>query len=101
MYCEDYDETQPTDRKMEEDGVLATKLTQIQLFSGTEKDVIITIKVTSDSQPIAGDTVWYVTARSGKCMSQISYSRIKTYTIVRFDTSITLNQNQKNPQRLQ
>lgn len=70
--AEDYDETQPTDRKMEEDGNARDEAnTNSAIFQELEKGDVITMKgYVTNGQPIAGDTVWYVTARSGKYMSR-------------------------------
>lgn len=70
--AENYDETQPTDRKMEEDGNARDEAnTNSAIFQELEKGDIIAMKgYVTNGQPIAGDTVWYVTARSGKYMSR-------------------------------
>jgi hypothetical protein len=70
--AEDYDETQPTDRKMEEDGNARDEAnTNSAIFQELEKGDVIAMKgYITNGQPIAGDTVWYVTARSGKYMSR-------------------------------
>lgn len=70
--AEDYDETQPTDRKMEEDGNARDEAnTDSAIFQELEKGDVIAMKgYVTNGQPIAGDTVWYVTARSGKYMSR-------------------------------
>lgn len=70
--AEDYDETQPTDRKMEEDGNARDEAnTNSAIFQELEKGDVISMKgYVTNGQPIAGDTVWYVTARSGKYMSR-------------------------------
>lgn len=70
--AEDYDETQPTDRKMEEDGNARDEAnTNSAVFQELEKGDVIAMKgYVTNGQPIAGDTVWYVTARSGKYMSR-------------------------------
>lgn len=70
--AEDYDETQPTDRKMEEDGNARDEAnTDSAIFQELEKGDVIAMKgYITNGQPIAGDTVWYVTARSGKYMSR-------------------------------
>lgn len=70
--AEDYDETQPTDRKMEEDGNARDEAnTSSAIFQELEKGDVIAMKgYVTNGQPIAGDTVWYVTARSGKYMSR-------------------------------
>lgn len=70
--AEDYDETQPTDRKMEEDGNARDEAnTNSAIFQELEKGDIIAMKgYVTNGQPISGDTVWYVTARSGKYMSR-------------------------------
>lgn len=70
--AEDYDETQPTDRKMEEDGNARDEAnTDSAVFQELEKGDVIAMKgYVTNGQPIAGDTVWYVTARSGKYMSR-------------------------------
>lgn len=70
--AEDYDETQPTDRKMEEDGNARDEAnTNSAIFQELEKgDVIAMRGYITNGQSIAGDTVWYVTARSGKYMSR-------------------------------
>lgn len=70
--AEDYDETQPTDRKMEEDGNARDEAnTNSVIFQELEKGDVIAMKgYVTNGQPIAGDTVWYVTARSGKYMSR-------------------------------
>lgn len=70
--AEDYDETQPTDRKMEEDGNARDEAnTNSAIFQELEKGDVIAMKgYVTNGQPIAGDTVWYVTARSGKYMSR-------------------------------
>lgn len=70
--AEDYDETQPTDRKMEEDGNARDEAnTDSAIFQELEKGDVISMKgYVTNGQPIAGDTVWYVTARSGKYMSR-------------------------------
>lgn len=70
--AEDYDETQPTDRKMEEDGNARDEAnTNSAIFQELEKGDVIAMKgYVANGQPIAGDTVWYVTARSGKYMSR-------------------------------
>lgn len=70
--AEDYDETQPTDRKMEEDGNARDEAnTNSAIFQELEKGDVIAMKgYVTNGQSIAGDTVWYVTARSGKYMSR-------------------------------
>lgn len=70
--AEDYDETQPTDRKMEEDGNARDEAnTNSAIFQELEKGDVIAMKgYITNGQSIAGDTVWYVTARSGKYMSR-------------------------------
>lgn len=70
--AEDYDETQPTDRKMEEDGNARDEAnTNSAIFQELEKGDVISMKgYVTNGQPVAGDTVWYVTARSGKYMSR-------------------------------
>ena len=70
--AEDYDETQPTDRKMEEDGNARDEAnTDSAIFQELEKGDVIAMKgYVTNGQPIAGDNVWYVTARSGKYMSR-------------------------------
>ena len=70
--AEDYDEAQPTDRKMEEDGNARDEAnTNSAIFQELEKGDVIAMKgYVTNGQPIAGDTVWYVTARSGKYMSR-------------------------------
>lgn len=70
--AEDYDETQPTDRKMEEDGNAREEAnTDSAIFQELEKGDVVAMKgYVTNGQPIAGDTVWYVTARSGKYMSR-------------------------------
>lgn len=70
--AEDYDETQPTDRKMEEDGNARDEAnTDSAIFQELEKGDVIAMKgYVTNGQPIAGDSVWYVTARSGKYMSR-------------------------------
>lgn len=70
--AEDYDETQLTDRKMEEDGNARDEAnTNSAIFQELEKGDVISMKgYVTNGQPIAGDTVWYVTARSGKYMSR-------------------------------
>lgn len=70
--AEDYDETQPTDRKMEEDGNARDEAnTNSAIFQELEKGDVIAMKgYVTNGQPVAGDSVWYVTARSGKYMSR-------------------------------
>lgn len=70
--AEDYDETQPTDRKLEEDGNARDEAnTDSAIFQELEKGDVIAMKgYITNGQPVAGDTVWYVTARSGKYMSR-------------------------------
>lgn len=70
--AEDYDETQPTDRKMEEDGNARDEAnTNSAIFQELEKGDVISMKgYVTNGQSVAGDTVWYVTARSGKYMSR-------------------------------
>ena len=70
--AEDYDETQPTDRKMEEDGNARDEAnTNSAIFQELEKGDVVAMKgYVTNGQPISGDTVWYVTARSGKYMSR-------------------------------
>lgn len=70
--AEDYDETQPTDRKMEEDGNARDEAnTNSAIFQELEKGDVIAMKgYVTNGQAVAGDTVWYVTARSGKYMSR-------------------------------
>ena len=70
--AEDYDETQPTDRKLEEDGNARDEAnTNSAIFQELEKGDVITMKgYVTNGQSVAGDTVWYVTARSGKYMSR-------------------------------
>lgn len=70
--AEDYDETQPTDRKLEEDGNARDEAnTNSAIFQELEKGDVIAMKgYVTNGQSIAGDTVWYVTARSGKYMSR-------------------------------
>ncbi len=78
--------------------MLATKLTQIQLFSELEKGDAIAMKgYVTNGQPIAGDTVWYVTARSGKYMSRQPFEDKDLHDLVRFDNpKIPPPTNQKN-----
>ena len=70
--AEDYDETQPTDRKLEEDGNARDEAnTDSAIFQELEKGDVIAMKgYVTNGQSVAGDTVWYVTARSGKYMSR-------------------------------
>lgn len=70
--AEDYDETQPTDRKMEENGNARDEAnTNSAIFQELEKGDVIAMKgYVTNGQSVAGDTVWYVTARSGKYMSR-------------------------------
>lgn len=70
--AEDYDETQPTDRKMEEDGNARDEAnTNSAIFQELEKGDVIAMKgYVTNGQSVAGDTIWYVTARSGKYMSR-------------------------------
>ena len=70
--AEDYDEIQPTDRKMEEDGNARDEAsTDSAIFQELEKGDVIAMKgYVTNGQAVAGDTVWYVTARSGKYMSR-------------------------------
>lgn len=70
--AEDYDETQPTDRKMEEDGNARDEAnTNSAIFQELEKGDVVAMKgYVTNGQSVAGDTVWYVTARSGKYMSR-------------------------------
>lgn len=70
--AEDYDETQPTDRKMEEDGNARDEAnTNSAIFQELEKGDVIAMKgYVTNGQSVAGDSVWYVTARSGKYMSR-------------------------------
>ena len=70
--AEYYDEMQPTDRKMEEDGNAREEPnTQSGVFQElTRGDVIAMKGYVTNGESIAGDTVWYVTARSGKYMSR-------------------------------
>lgn len=70
--AEDYAETQPTDRKMEEDGNARDEAnTNSAIFQELEKGDVIAMKgYVTNGQAVAGDTVWYVTARSGKYMSR-------------------------------
>jgi hypothetical protein len=70
--AEDYDETQPTDRKLEEDGNARDEAnTDSAIFQELEKGDVISMKgYVTNGQSVAGDTVWYVTARSGKYMSR-------------------------------
>lgn len=70
--AEDYDETQPTDRKMEEDGNARDEAnTNSAIFQELEKGDVIAMKgYVTNGESVAGDTVWYVTARSGKYMSR-------------------------------
>lgn len=70
--AEDYDETQPTDRKMEEDGNAREEPnTQSGVFQELAQGDVIAMKgYVTNGESIAGDTIWYVTARSGKYMSR-------------------------------
>lgn len=70
--AEDYDETQPTDRKMEEDGNARDEAnTNSAIFQELEKGDVVAMKgYVTNGESVAGDTVWYVTARSGKYMSR-------------------------------
>ncbi len=70
--AENYAETQPTDRKMEEDGNARDEAnTNSAIFQELEKGDVIAMKgYVTNGESIAGDTVWYVTARSGKYMSR-------------------------------
>ena len=70
--AEYYDEVQPTDRKMEEDGNAREEPnTQSGVFQELAQGDVIAMKgYVTNGQPIAGDSVWYVTARSGKYMSR-------------------------------
>ena len=70
--AEDYDETQPTDRKLEEDGNARDEAnTNSAIFQELEKGDVIAMKgYVTNGESGAGDTVWYVTARSGKYMSR-------------------------------
>lgn len=70
--AEDYDETQPTDRKMEEDGNAREEPnTNSGVFQELAQGDVIAMKgYVTNGQAVAGDSVWYVTARSGKYMSR-------------------------------
>lgn len=70
--AEYYDEVQPTDRKMEEDGNAREEPnTNSGVFQELAQGDVIAMKgYVTNGQPIAGDSVWYVTARSGKYMSR-------------------------------
>ena len=70
--AEYYDEMSPTDRKMEEDGNARDEAnTDSAIFQELEKGDVIAMKgYVTNGQSVAGDTVWYVTARSGKYMSR-------------------------------
>lgn len=70
--AEYYDEVQPTDRKMEEDGNAREEPnTQSSVFQELAQGDVIAMKgYVTNGEPIAGDSVWYVTARSGKYMSR-------------------------------
>lgn len=65
-------EVSPTDRKMEEEGYAREEPnTQSGVFQElAEGDVIGMKGYVTNGESIAGDTVWYVTARSGKYMSR-------------------------------
>lgn len=62
----------PTDRKMEEEGYVREEPnTQSGVFQELAQGDVIAMKgYVTNGESIAGDTVWYVTARSGKYMSR-------------------------------
>lgn len=62
----------PTDRKMEEEGYAREEPnTQSGVFQELAQGDVIAMKgYVTNGESIAGDTVWYVTARSGKYMSR-------------------------------
>lgn len=70
--AEYYDEMSPTDRKMEEDGNAREEPnTQSGVFQELAQGDVIAMKgYVTNGESIVGDTVWYVTARSGKYMSR-------------------------------
>lgn len=65
-------EVSPTDRKMEEEGYAREEpSTQSSVFQELAQGDVIAMKgYVTNGESIAGDTVWYVTARSGKYMSR-------------------------------
>ena len=65
-------EVSPTDRKMEEEGYAREEPnTQSGVFQElAEGDVIAMKGYVTNGESIAGDTIWYVTARSSKYMSR-------------------------------
>ena len=65
-------EVSPTDRKMEEEGYAREEPnTQSGVFQELAQGDVIAMKgYVTNGESIAGDTVWYVTARSGKYMSR-------------------------------
>lgn len=62
----------PTDRKMEEEGYAREEPnTQSGVFQELAQGDVIAMKgYVTNGESIAGDTIWYVTARSGKYMSR-------------------------------
>lgn len=70
--AEYYDEISPTSRKIEEDGNAREEPnTQSGVFQELAQGDVIAMKgYVTNGESIAGDTIWYVTARSGKYMSR-------------------------------
>lgn len=62
----------PTDRKMEEEGYAREEPnTQSGVFQELAQGDVIAMKgYVTNGESIAGDTIWYITARSGKYMSR-------------------------------
>ena len=72
---------------MEEDGNARDEAnTNSAIFQELEKGDVIAMKgYVTNGQPIAGDTVWYVTARSGKYMSRQLFEDKDLHEFARFD----------------
>ncbi len=66
----------------------ATKHTNSAIFQELEKGDVIAMKgYVTNGQPIAGDTVWYVTASAANKMSRQLFETRRTRFSLGFDTS--------------
>ncbi len=86
---------------MEEDGNARDETsTQIQLFSGTRKGDVIAMKELRHEWSISLEILFGMLPLEAANTWAVNYSRIKTYTICQFDTSVHLNTKPEEPQRL-
>ncbi len=76
--------------------MLATPTQNSAIFQELEKGDVIAMKgYVTNGQPIAGDTVWYVTAPSYNA-SRRPFEDKDLHDLSDFDTNLHLDQNQKN-----